>query len=70
MTTCGVEAFLHRGPAVVPLQACCAAALMHIFGAASRVDPTPFVCATGIDDVPIGATPAVLPALNTGSRVG
>jgi hypothetical protein len=70
MTTCGVEAFLlHRGPAVVPLRACCAAALLHASNAAFRVDPTPFVCATGMDDVPIGATPDVLPPRTTESRV-
>jgi hypothetical protein len=69
MTTCGVEAFLHRGPAVVPLRACCAAALLHTFEAASRVDPMPFVCATGMEDIPIGATPDVLPSRTPGSRV-
>ena len=70
MTTCGVEAFLlHRGPAVVPLRACCAAALLHASEATSRVDPTPFVCATGMDDVPIGATSDVLPPRTTASRV-
>jgi hypothetical protein len=70
MTTCGVETFLlHRGPAVVPLRACCAAALLRASEAASRVDPTPFVCATGLDDIPIGATPDGLPPRTTESRV-
>ena len=70
MTACGVEAFLlHRGPVVVPLRACCAAALLHASAATSRVDPTPFVCATGMDDVLISATPDGLPPRPTESPV-
>jgi hypothetical protein len=69
MTTCGVKAFIHHGPAVVPLRACCAAAPLHRFEATSRVDPTPFVCATGMDDVPMGATRDALPCRTTGRGV-
>ena len=70
MTTCGVETFLfHCGPAAVPFRACCAAALLHASEATSRVEPTPFVCATGMEEVLIGATPDGLPPRTAGSRV-
>ena len=70
MTACDVEAFLlHRGPAVVPLRACCAAALLHASEATPRVDPTSFVCVTGMDDVLIGAAPDGLPPGPTERRL-
>jgi len=57
---CGAARFLHaRGPATVPMRACCAAALIH---AAAGADSTaPFVCAVVRHDPPHRVAPSAMP---------
>ena len=62
---CGAARFLRsRGPAAVPLRACCAAALIH---AASGGDGTaPFLCAVAVHDPQPAVEPVSAPGVGRG----